>query len=90
VAKIKSWELKLKRYLDREELLYENMNKLYRIVLRQCTSALRSTLKGDKDFAVKSSNFDAQWLFTTIKTVVAGVDFKANPALTLYEELLFF
>lgn len=90
VAKMKMWELRLKIYLEREELAVGNMHKIYRIVLGQCTLALRSTLKGDKDYAEKSASYDAVWLLTVIKTVTAGVDLKANPALTLHEQMLLF
>jgi len=39
-AKIKMWEIRLKKYLDRKETLSENMHRLYGIIIRQCTPSL--------------------------------------------------
>ena len=38
----------------------------------------------------KSSDFDTLWLLEKIKKTTAGVDTKANPALTLHEQMLIF
>ena len=48
--------------MDREEILIENKNKLYGIVIVQCTPALRQTIKGDAEYEKKSSDFDTLWL----------------------------
>ena len=45
--KIKMWELRVKRFLDREENIPQNMSKIYSIVIWPCLPALRSDLKGD-------------------------------------------
>ena len=34
--KHKTWEIKLKKYLDRQEIIQENKNKMYTIVIGQC------------------------------------------------------
>ena len=38
--KMKMWEIRAKKYMDREEVLTENANKLYGIVIVQCTPPL--------------------------------------------------
>ena len=48
--KMKVWEMKIKRYLDNEDRLRENINKIYGLVIGQCTIALLSTLRSDKDY----------------------------------------
>ena len=52
------WEIRVKKYMDREEVLTENANKLYGIVIGQCTPPLRSTIKHDAEYGIKSSKFD--------------------------------
>ena len=32
-----TWEMRVNKYMDREEVLTENANKLYGIVIGQCT-----------------------------------------------------
>ena len=87
---VKKWEIKYRRFLDREETLRENINKLYALIMGQCTTALRSVIKGDSDFESKSRDFDALWLLEKVKKISAGVDANANPVLTLHEQLLIF
>ena len=55
--KMKVWEMKIKRYLDREDRLCENMNKIYGLVIGQCTIALLSTLRSDKNYEKKIEAF---------------------------------
>ena len=84
------WEIRVNKYIDREEVLTENSNKLYVIVIGKCTPPLRSKIKGDADYGKKSSDFDTLWLLIKIKNSIAGVDTKANPVLTLHEQMLIF
>ena len=44
--------------MDREDFLTENANKLYGIVIGQCTPPLRSTIKNDAEYGIKPSDFD--------------------------------
>ena len=47
--KMKMWEMRVKKYIDREEVLAENTKNLYGIVIGQCTPPLSSTIKGDAE-----------------------------------------
>ena len=73
------WEMRVKRYMDQEDILIYDTNKLYGIVIVQCTSPLRSTIKGDAEYKTKSSDFDTLWLLQKIKKTTAGVNMKDNP-----------
>ena len=53
--KMKMWEMRVNKYMDREEVLTENSNKLYGIVIGQCTPPLRSIIKHDAEYGIKSS-----------------------------------
>jgi len=80
----------VKRYLDREETLQNNVIKIYRIVYGQCTAALKSTIKGDSEYKVKAACFNSLLLLNKVKIIMASVDTKANTALTLHEQILSF
>ena len=84
------WEIRFKQYMDREEILVENTNNLYGIVIRECTPPLISTIKGDAEYEKKSSDFDTLWPRQKIKKTTAGVDMKANPDLTFHEQMIIF
>jgi len=76
--------------LTRQQILVENVLKLYSIIIGQCTPALHSTLKSNNKYDTKSEDFDAQWLLLKLKTFMAGVDPKVNAALTLHEQVIIF
>jgi len=58
-AKMKMWEMRLKRYSDREETLSENMRRLHGIIIGQCAPSLQSIIKTNKKYNKKSKNFDS-------------------------------
>jgi len=82
---VRKWEYKYKKFIDRREKLDDNMNKVYGLVIGQCSPALRSTLKGDSEYDVRLSTYDSLWLLKKLKTITAGVDTKGNKAVTLHE-----
>ena len=82
--------MRVKRYMDQGEILIENTNKLYSIVIGQCTPELRLTIKGDAEYKKKLSDFDTLWLLQKIKKTTVGVDKRANPYLTLHEKMIIF
>ena len=82
--------MQVKPYMDREDIPIENTDTLYRIVIGQCTPALRSTIKGDTEYEKKSSYFDTLWLLQKIKKTTTGLDMKANPGLTLHKQMIIF
>ena len=88
--KMKMWEMRVKKYLERKEVLTENANKLYGIVIGKCTPTLRLKIKGDAEYGGNSSDFDTLWLLNKIKNTTADVDTKTNPAITLHEKMLIF
>jgi len=82
--------MRYKQFIIRKKILRENMTKIYGLIIGQCTPALRSALKADKNFESESEIFEALWLLKSIKTVSSGMDIKANPDLTLHKQLLTF
>jgi len=89
-VKMKIWAEKLKRYMDREDLMRKNIHKLYGVILGQCTPALKSAVKGEKEYKAKAKIFDALWIMKIVKKITASLDIKANKALTLHEQVMSF
>ena len=48
--KMKMWDMRVKRYMDWEEILIDNTNKFYGIGIGQCTPPLILTTKGDAEY----------------------------------------
>jgi len=89
-SKVEKWKMQLKRYMDHEDNLSENIVKLFGVVYGQCTLALKATIKGDDEYENKANNFDTKWLLEKIKIITASIDIKANPMLSLHEQLILF
>ena len=87
VWKVKEWELKLKRHMDRMDQLEENTQKLYGLLTGQCTPGLLAEIKGEADYEKEARDTNALWLLTTIKQISAGVDSKANVPYVYHEQL---
>jgi len=88
--KMEEWKMRFKQYMSQEEISAENVTKLYVLVIGQCTPALRSSLKAELFYKIKSESSDSLWLLNSLKSASSGMDFKANKALTLHEQLLTF
>eukprot|EP00957_Ditylum_brightwellii_P071996 5472184-Ditylum_brightwellii.AAC.1 len=48
--KFETWKEKLSKHNRQIELIEDNMEKLYGIVMRQCTESLKSEIKGEGDY----------------------------------------
>ena len=57
---------RIKAFVARENVLRDNITKIYGLVWRQCTSALQAVIKGDEEFSSKTSGHDLIWLLTQI------------------------
>ena len=84
------WRMRVKRYMDLKDILIQNTNKLYGIVIGQCTPELISIIKVEAEYKKKSSDFDTLWLLQKVNKTTAGVDMKANTDLRLHEIMIIF
>jgi len=82
--------MRYKQFLSKEEAINQNINKIYGLVIGQCTPALCSTLKSDAEYKEKSADHDTLWVLKKLKVLTAEVDQEANPAYTLHKQTLFF
>ena len=78
---------RIKQYVSREVNIRRNTEKAFGIVWGQCSLALQSEIKGNRDYEEKSARFDILWLLVELKKAVSGIDNKVNPHLTLHEAI---
>ena len=84
------FEQKLKKYVDREYLMFDNKVKLYTYIWGQCSSGVKSVIMGENEFKEKHGRKDVLWLLTRIKLVTSGLDAKSNKYDNIYEAVIAF
>ena len=67
-----------KKIVYKKQALKNNINKIYAIVWGQCTSGVKSVLKGEEDFEKREEEVDCLWLLKSIKKITVGIDNKDN------------
>lgn len=82
--------MKIRRYLECEDTLKGTIVKFYGLIIGQCTLALHSMIRGNKDFESNSKAFNALWFLKMIKKITVGMDTKANPYLMFHDQLITF
>ena len=65
---IKTWEMKMRRFLDRKESLEENTERLFGLVSGQCTQGLMAEVKANDEYDNRANACDALCLMKTIVT----------------------
>ena len=86
---VKKWlkQEQVKRYWNKLLSLKNNKQSLYGLVWGQLSSGLQESIKGEKGFNKKSSQFDCIWLLEKGKLISSSVDEKANKVFTLLKAL---
>ena len=72
------WKSKSNKHNERIELMGENMEKLYGVMIGQCTDSLLSEIKGDDGYEDAEMDSNALWLLQTLKRISAGINTKKN------------
>ena len=65
---------KVDAYVKRDSILDENIQKVYSLMLGQCTELLKSKLKTTTDWTKVSTEFDLLGLMKTIRSVIFKFD----------------
>ena len=86
-AEEKKWDLKMKRHLEREDLLDSNLEKLFGLIMGQCTQGLMAELKAEKEYEIRAKTSDALWLLKKVKVISAGIDSRVNRIYTYHDKL---
>ena len=64
-----------------------NITKLYSLIIGQCTSAMNSNFKKEKDDMVKSRECDVLWLIKALKKLCSGINSSHNMYLTAVRKI---
>ena len=76
------WRMEGKKFLDREELLRNNVSNLFALVMGQCTEAVCTELKTEADYQERVTASDALWIMKRLKMIEAGINHSHNVFLT--------
>ena len=53
-------------------------------MFRNCRDGVKTMLKADKEYLVKSKTFDHAWIIDKVKVIVLGLDTKVNKRATMH------
>ena len=79
--------MRIKLYINREQAVKGNMDKLYGVIIGQCSDAVLSVLGNDIDYIAKDEECDVIWLLRKLKTITSGLDSKSNKRSNLHDAL---
>ena len=75
---------RVKMYVKRETIMNNNEDKLYGLIIGQCSYAIISLLENDVDFPDNDDVCDVIWLLTKLKEITSGLDSKSNKRSNLH------
>ena len=87
-SKHKMWEIKLNKYVGTEEIMQENKNNMYVILIGNCSPALQSTIKVEVEYLSKSNVSGVIWMLKKVNTIAVGIGTTEKPELTLHEHMM--
>ena len=64
------------------------MDKLYGIIVGQCSQSALSVLQNDEEYEEKDDMCDMVWLLGKMKEITSGLGLKSNKRLNLHDALL--
>ena len=79
--------MRIKLYIARGQKVKSNMDKLYGVVIGQCSDALLSVLNNNIEYITKDEECDIIWLLEKLKTITLGLDSKSNKRSNLHDAL---
>ena len=77
-SKQRIYENKMKRFWELEDRYKERKNKVFRLIMLQCTLPLKNKLQQLAGFKVREGNDDVIWLLGRVKDLAYGVTEKQN------------
>ena len=81
------YNAKIKRYINLEDNLNDNLQKVYGLGWGQCSAGLKADVKGFDEYEEKSNDLDIIWLLKSLKKIVSGIDKKDNQHVTYHVTL---
>ena len=80
----------IKEYVKDLKTIKSNLKKIYTLTFGNCTEGVKTMLRADSDFTVKSKVFDQAWILEKVKIIVLGLDTKINKRVTLHIAIMIF
>ena len=77
----------VKMYLIRKNKLRTNVNKIWGLIMGQCSTALSSVVENSSDFRTSDKKNDILWLLNEVKQITSGLDMKCNKRFMYHEAL---
>ena len=79
-----------KEYVKELKLIKSNLEKIYTLVIGNCTDGVETMLKADKEYLAKSKVFDQGWILNKVKVIVLGLETKVNKRVTMHKSIMSF
>ena len=80
----KIWEEKIKRYVEKEEVLEQGKRKLYMLLWGQCTDIMHTELKSLPDYKQFSVSYNPIELLKGIKSITFAFREQKYPQASVY------
>jgi hypothetical protein len=77
----------VKMFLTRKNKLRTNINKIWGLIMGQCSNSLSSVVENSKDFREHDKKNDVLWLLKEVKQITSGLDMKCNKRFMYHEAL---
>ena len=65
---------KITRFGNRQATLKKNIGKVYELIWTQCTTSIKTMVKGKNDYESKKKGNDVIWLIKRVRELASGVD----------------
>jgi hypothetical protein len=82
-AKMEIWKLKLKRFVEREDKLQDNLKASYAVIWGQCSEAMKAKLTSLPNYATFSKKHDCAAILKEIKAIMYRLEGETYVALSL-------
>ena len=81
----KTFELSIKRYLERADQLKDDMHSLFYVILGQCDKAIIAKLESVGEYATRASQGDCLWLLQHVRATMNQFDSGQYPYVALFQ-----
>ena len=81
----KTFELSIKRYLERADQLKDDMHSLFYVILGQCDKAIIAKLESVGEYTTRASQGDCLWLLQHVRATMNQFDSGQYPYVALFQ-----
>ena len=81
----KMFEILIKRYLEREDQLKDDLHSLFYVILGQCDKAITAKLESLDGYAVQAAQGNCRWLLQHVRAMMNQFDLGQYPYVALFQ-----